>query len=107
MFRYCWIGTIGWIALNSTLDAQPPRKKSLDDLQQQLQALREKKPQDKPPAAPRFPFNADAARAYQKAYADWLGLPLEWTNDLGMTFVLIPPGTFLMGSPADEPGHNL
>ena len=62
----------------------------------------------KPPAAPKFPFSADAARAYQKAYADWLGMTVEWKNDLvGMTFVLVPPGTFLMGSPADEPGHNL
>ena len=23
-----------------------------------------------------------------------------------MTFVLVPPGTFLMGSPEKEPGHN-
>jgi uncharacterized protein (TIGR02996 family) len=27
------------------------------------------------------------------------------TNDIGMEFVAIPPGSFLMGSPADEPGR--
>jgi formylglycine-generating enzyme required for sulfatase activity len=57
------------------------------------------------PEAPRFPFDAAAARRYQADYADRLGLPLEFTNRLGMTFVLIPPGTFLMGSPPDEPGR--
>ncbi len=29
----------------------------------------------------------------------------QMVNDLGMTFVYIPPGTFMMGSPADEPGR--
>ena len=28
--------------------------------------------------------------------------PPQFTNKYGMTFVLIPPGTFMMGSPADE-----
>lgn len=59
------------------------------------------------PKAPSFPFSTTAARTYQKAYADSLGLPLEWRNELGMTFILIPPGTFRIGSPADEPGRNL
>jgi uncharacterized protein (TIGR02996 family) len=30
----------------------------------------------------------------------------ERTNSIGMRFVLIPPGTFLMGSPDDEDGRN-
>ncbi|KPA16234.1 serine/threonine protein kinase, partial [Candidatus Magnetomorum sp. HK-1] len=29
-----------------------------------------------------------------------------FTNSLGMTFVYIEPGTFMMGSPPDEPGRN-
>jgi sulfatase modifying factor 1 len=58
-----------------------------------------------PPAAPRFPFSADAARRYQRAYAAYIGRPVEFTNRQGVTFVLVPPGTFLMGSPADEPGR--
>ncbi len=31
--------------------------------------------------------------------------PPTWTNSLGMTFVLLPAGTFTMGSPADELGR--
>ncbi|MSQ96137.1 MAG: formylglycine-generating enzyme family protein [Gemmataceae bacterium] len=80
---------------------------SLRELQRPLDALKEKKPATPAPPAPKFPFSAEQARTYQKAYAVWLGLPLEWTNEFGMTFVLVPPGTFLMGSPAAEPGHNL
>ena len=33
------------------------------------------------------------------------GVPVAFENDLGMRFVLIPAGTFLMGSPEDEDGH--
>lgn len=33
-------------------------------------------------------------------------LPKLITNTIGMTFALIPPGTFQMGSPDDEPGHR-
>ena len=58
------------------------------------------------PAPPGFPFNPMAAQRYQRAYADWVRLPLEIKNELGMTFVLIPPGTFTMGSPPDEPGRK-
>ena len=29
-----------------------------------------------------------------------------FTNSLGMKFVYIPPGTFMMGSPSDEPGRH-
>jgi geranylgeranyl transferase type-2 subunit beta len=56
--------------------------------------------------APRFPFSADDARRYQESYAKSAGLPVEWTNDLGMKFVLIPPGSFLMGSDDKEPGRK-
>lgn len=55
---------------------------------------------------PKFPFDAATAGRYQKEYAAEQGLPVEFTNALGMTFVLVPPGTFLMGSPSDEPGHS-
>ena len=59
-----------------------------------------------PPATPKFPFDAKSASQYQKDYAAWAELPVEFSNDMGMTFVLVPPGTFLMGSPDDEPGRN-
>jgi len=34
------------------------------------------------------------------------GVPVAFENDLGMRFVLIPAGTFLMGSPEDEVGRE-
>ena len=44
------------------------------------------------------PFNADEAKAQQHAWAKYLGVPVEYTNSIGMKFRLIPPGEFLMGS---------
>jgi formylglycine-generating enzyme required for sulfatase activity len=71
-----------------------------------LRRLAAHKPTTPPPAPPKFPFGAEIARRYQKGYADWLGGPVEFTNRHGMTFVLVPPGTFQMGSPGDEPGRQ-
>jgi len=58
------------------------------------------------PRAPQFPFDAMAAERHQAAYAEVLGLPVRFTNGLGMSFILVPPGTFVMGSPREEPGHG-
>ena len=58
------------------------------------------------PSVPKFPFDAEAAKAYQQAYAQATLLPEEFTNALGMKFVLVPPGTFKMGSPAAETGRK-
>jgi len=33
-------------------------------------------------------------------------IPLKKTNPIGMTFVYVPPGEFIMGSPFDEPGRS-
>ncbi len=38
----------------------------------------------------------------QKREARRLGVPVAWENDLGMRFVLIPPGTFMMGATDEE-----
>ncbi|MFO0869812.1 MAG: bifunctional serine/threonine-protein kinase/formylglycine-generating enzyme family protein [Pirellulales bacterium] len=43
------------------------------------------------------PFSAQQARACQEAWAKHLGVPVEFTNTVGMKFVLIPPGEFTMG----------
>ncbi len=47
------------------------------------------------------PFDAAQARAHQEAWANHLGVPVEYSNAIGMKFVLVPPGRFLMGS-SDE-----
>jgi formylglycine-generating enzyme required for sulfatase activity len=44
--------------------------------------------------------------AEQVATASQYGIPVTFTNQLGMRFVLIPQGEFRMGSPATEPGRS-
>jgi serine/threonine protein kinase/formylglycine-generating enzyme required for sulfatase activity len=48
------------------------------------------------------PFDAAQAKAHQKAWSDFLGVPVESTNSLGMKMILIPPGTFTMGSSPEQ-----
>ncbi len=57
-----------------------------------------------PPAI--APFDAAQAKLHQKAWADHLGTAVESTNSIGMKFVLIPPGEFMMGSPESEAGRG-
>jgi formylglycine-generating enzyme required for sulfatase activity len=54
-----------------------------------------------PPAAV-APFDADKAKLHQQAWAQYLGVPVEVTNSIGMKLVLIPPGEFQMGATAEE-----
>ncbi len=44
------------------------------------------------------PFDEETARLHQARWAKYFGVPEELTNSIGMRFVLIPPGEFLMGS---------
>ncbi|MDY0165855.1 MAG: formylglycine-generating enzyme family protein [Thermoguttaceae bacterium] len=48
------------------------------------------------------PFEARQAAEHQQAWATNLNLPVEVSNTIGMKFVLIPPGEFMMGSPAGD-----
>ena len=57
-----------------------------------------------PPAV--APFDATTATAHQEAWAKYLGQPVETTNSIGMKLAVIPPGKFVMGSPADEPDRH-
>lgn len=51
------------------------------------------------------PFSSSKAAAYQRLWATYLGIPDDLTDSIGNRFALIPPGEFLMGSPAsDEEG---
>lgn len=58
-------------------------------------------PTDAPNAAI-APFPAVAASKYQEAWARYLNIPVEWTNSVGMTFVLIPPGEYDSGTTEEE-----
>jgi serine/threonine protein kinase/formylglycine-generating enzyme required for sulfatase activity len=48
------------------------------------------------------PFDAEQAKKHQQEWADYLKLPVERTNTIGMKFRLIPPGEFTMGSTLAE-----
>jgi serine/threonine protein kinase/formylglycine-generating enzyme required for sulfatase activity len=48
------------------------------------------------------PFDAAKAKEHQQAWATYLGVPVEYTNSIGMKFVLIPPGEFMMGGTPAE-----
>jgi serine/threonine protein kinase/formylglycine-generating enzyme required for sulfatase activity len=48
------------------------------------------------------PFDATQAKQHQEEWAAYLKLPVEYTNTIGMKFVLIPPGEFTMGSSPQE-----
>ncbi len=48
------------------------------------------------------PFTPEQAKQHQKAWAEHLKLPVEYTNSIGMKFVLIPPGEYLRGSTPEE-----
>ena len=50
----------------------------------------------------KIPFSAAQAKAAQEALAKSLGKNVIEKNNLGMEFVLIPPGKFTMGSPPNE-----
>lgn len=53
-----------------------------------------------PPAI--APFDEAQAKKHQQAWADHLGVPVEYENSIGMKFRLIPPGEFMMGSTPEE-----
>ena len=55
-------------------------------------------PKGPPPKILVAPFSADEAREAQESWARYLGVPVEYSNSVGMKFRLIPPGEFIMGS---------
>lgn len=58
------------------------------------------------PAKPPLQVDDKQAKAHQAEWAKQLGVPVEYTNAIGMKFVLIPPGEFMMGStPAEIAAH--
>lgn len=48
------------------------------------------------------PFDAQQARAHQKAWADYLGVDVRQPTSLGPEMVVVPPGTFRMGAVPEE-----
>ena len=52
------------------------------------------------PLPAKTPFSATAATQYQQQWSGYLQTDTHYVNGVGMDMVLIPPGEFLMGSPA-------
>ncbi len=48
------------------------------------------------------PFSVERIKESQEAWSEYLGLPIEYPNMIGMKCVLIPPGEFDMGLTSDE-----
>ena len=71
-------------------------------------------PEGTPPPAI-APFDAATARQHQEAWAEYLGVPVECENSIGMKFMLIPPGEFAveeldiasMEAVAETPKHRV
>jgi formylglycine-generating enzyme required for sulfatase activity len=59
-----------------------------------------------PPSLAIAPFDAEAARAHQEAWAEHLGVEVQIENSIGMKLRLIPPGEFMMGSSESEEGRR-
>ena len=66
-----------------------------------------KKENVSPPPLAKAPFDSEQAKAHQRAWADYLGVPIEKEivlgqdnkgSDVKLTMVLVPPGEFLMGT---------
>jgi formylglycine-generating enzyme required for sulfatase activity len=55
-------------------------------------------PRGEAPLPAMAPFSAEEAQQHQQRWADYLGVPVEYENSIGMKLVLIPPGQFRMGS---------
>lgn len=82
-----WLTTDGVLTIEPDVDTSPPAAKS------------------SPPMAI-APFDAATARSRQAAWADYLGVRAEMDVEIGegesISFILIPPGEFLMGATEEE-----
>jgi formylglycine-generating enzyme required for sulfatase activity len=59
-------------------------------------------PEKKVPTLIAAPFDATRAKAYQAEWASYLGVPAQFTNSVGMKFVLIPPHQYRRGSSEED-----
>lgn len=78
----------------------------------EIRQAAESKPrwQSWPPESPRpavAPFSAEQAARLQSEWAAFLKKPVSFQNSLGMTFRLIPPGEYDMGSSDEEVAESL
>ncbi len=68
------------------------------DADEQVESAQMPPPKQVAPPLAIAPFDERTAKQHQANWAEYLGLPGEFRSSIGMDFVLIPPGEFLMGS---------
>ena len=57
--------------------------------------------EEMPPLA-KAPFNAQQAESFQQQWASHIDRPVVYTNSIGMTLKLLPPGEFTMGRTEEQ-----
>ncbi|MEW4531376.1 bifunctional serine/threonine-protein kinase/formylglycine-generating enzyme family protein [Maioricimonas sp. JC845] len=63
--------------------------------------------QPEAPTPATVPFDRKQAEELQQRWAEYLGVPVEFTDQLGITFRLIPPGEFVMGTSDSQIQHRM
>lgn len=91
---------------SSAETASPLARSSLQSDARHASAPWQKMPGDAP-ALVMEPFDANTAKELQQRWADYLRLPVEFTNSAGIRFRLIPPSGFAMGCDPEESTQQL
>ncbi|NQT13046.1 MAG: formylglycine-generating enzyme family protein [Planctomycetes bacterium] len=78
------------------------RLAELEKLNQEVPTATEQPAASETPPLAIAPFDERTAKEHQALWAKYLKAPVVQTNCVGMTFVLIPAGEFLMGSPDSD-----
>lgn len=103
---------IGLLCLSPSLVSWEESESDLADAEIPIPRKSAAIPDDLPSVPPEpanwqaSPSRTDAARL-QQSWADFLATPVRRQNSLGMQLALIPPGSFLMGSTAEDVSEHL
>jgi serine/threonine protein kinase len=89
-------------SLGSIVDRAARMQLDADGTQDNSDAERSTAASNSPPPPAIAPFDADRAKELQQSWADFLSVPVTFTDRRGNTFNLIPPGQFQLGSTSAE-----
>jgi formylglycine-generating enzyme required for sulfatase activity len=82
-------------------DTALPASLVKSNVEKRLVEVRKLRSQLPPPPTAIAPYDEKQAKEHQQRWAEYLSVPVEITNSIGMKLELIPPGEFVMGSPKD------
>lgn len=78
------------------------RLEEISNLGREIPAVSHRPAEVQAPPLAIAPFDERIAKQHQSAWAKHLGVPVQYTNSIGMRLALIPPGEFDMGSSAED-----